>query len=138
MFFELFQLAKNWFNIFWDFSILQKLNACFSRFSKLVFFRGVKDLFQSHSKGLYKDPNDCMNHPEWLFWSCETCLRHIRNHPTTEKVFLDYILESFRLKMSKNAFIGLCLLYKEIYYLFEDRNEEFRRLRSEYMTIIIS
>ena len=54
------------------------------------------------------------------------------------KSFLDYILESFRLKMSKNAFIGLCLLYKEIYYLFEDRNEEFRRLRSEYMTIIIS
>ena len=54
------------------------------------------------------------------------------------KIFLDYILESFRLKISKNAFIGLCLLYKGIYYLFEVRNEEFRRLRSEYMTIIIS
>ena len=25
---------------------------------------GVKDFFQSHSKGICKHPNDCMNHPE--------------------------------------------------------------------------
>ena len=24
----------------------------------------LRDLFQSHSKGIYKDPNDCMNHPK--------------------------------------------------------------------------
>ena len=42
------------------------------------------EFFQIHSKGLYKHPNDSRNHPEWLFWSCETCLRHIRNHPITE------------------------------------------------------
>ena len=28
------------------------------------FFRGVQYLFQSHSKGRCKDPNDCMNHPK--------------------------------------------------------------------------
>ena len=31
------------------------------------FFRGVTSFFfQSH----YNDPNDCMNHPKWLFGSC--------------------------------------------------------------------
>ena len=25
---------------------------------------GVMNFFQSHSKGLYTDPNDCMNHPK--------------------------------------------------------------------------
>ena len=49
---------------------------------------GVKDFFQIHSKGIYKHPSDSRNHPEWLFWSCETCLRHIRNHPITENYFL--------------------------------------------------
>ena len=29
-----------------------------------VFRVGVKYLFQSHSKGIYKHANDCMNHPE--------------------------------------------------------------------------
>jgi len=35
---------------------------------------GDHDFFQNHSKGLYNDPNDCMNHSKWLFGSCETCL----------------------------------------------------------------
>ena len=49
---------------------------------------GVKDFFQIHSKGIYKHPSYSRNHPEWLFWSCETCLRHIRNHPIIENYFL--------------------------------------------------
>ena len=28
------------------------------------FLGGVMKFFQSHSKGLYTDPNDCMNHPK--------------------------------------------------------------------------
>ena len=43
---------------------------------------------QSHSKGLYKDPNDCVNHPKLLFGSFETCSRHIRNYSTAENYFL--------------------------------------------------
>ena len=53
-------------------------------------------------------------------------------------IFWDYIFENFCLKMSKNTFIGLFWLRKGTYYLFVVRNEEFRCLRSEYMTIIIS
>ena len=53
-------------------------------------------------------------------------------------IFWCYIFENFHLKMSKNTFIGPFWLYKGTYYLFEVRNEEFRCLRSEYMTIIIS
>ena len=53
-------------------------------------------------------------------------------------IFWDYIFENFRLKMNKNAFFGILWLYKGNYYLFKLRNEEFRCLRSEYMTIIIS
>ena len=53
-------------------------------------------------------------------------------------IFWDYIFENFRLKMNKNTFFGLLWLYKGNYYLFKLRNEEFRCLRSEYMTIIIS
>ena len=48
---------------------------------------GFKELFHSHSKGLYNDPNGCMNHPKWLFGSCETCSRHIRNYSTAENYF---------------------------------------------------
>ena len=41
----------------------------FTRFYKttwgfLFLGRGGQGFFQGHSKGLYKDPNDCMNHPE--------------------------------------------------------------------------
>ena len=70
----------------------------------------------------YKDPklNDCMNHPEWLFWSCETCLRHIRNHLTTENYFL--ILHFRKLPLeneySKNTFFGILWRYKGNYYPF--------------------
>ena len=32
--------------------------------NKRIFLRRFKEFFQSHSKGLYKDPNDCMNHPK--------------------------------------------------------------------------
>ena len=48
----------------------------------------VMDFFQIHSKGLYKHPNDSRNDSEWLSWLYDTCLRHIRNHPTTENYFL--------------------------------------------------
>ena len=50
------------------------------------FFKGV-NFFHNHSEGLYKDPNDCMKHLKWLFGSCETCLRHIRNYSTGENYF---------------------------------------------------
>ena len=53
-------------------------------------------------------------------------------------IFWDYIFENFRLKMNKNTFFGILWLYKGNYYLFKLRNEEFRCLRSEYMTNIIS
>ena len=49
---------------------------------------GVMNPLQSHSKGLYKDPNDCVNHPKLLFGSFETCSRHIRNYSTAENYFL--------------------------------------------------
>ena len=58
--------------------VLSKTWGCF-----LGWVGGIHEFFQSHSKCLYKRPNDRMNHPEWLYWSCMTCLRHIRNHPTT-------------------------------------------------------
>ena len=48
----------------------------------------VWGIFQIHSKDLYKHPNESRNHLEWLFWLCETCLRYIRNHPTTKNYFL--------------------------------------------------
>ena len=96
-------------------------------------------LFQSHSKGLHKNPNDCMNHPEWLFWSCETCFRHIFGTIRPLKIiFWDYIFENFLLKMNKNTFFDMLWLYKGNYYLLKLRNEEFGYLRSEYMTIVIS
>ena len=53
-------------------------------------------------------------------------------------IFWDFIFENFRLKINKNTFFGLLWLYKGNYYLFKFRNEEFRCLRSKYMTIIIS
>ena len=53
-------------------------------------------------------------------------------------IFWDYIFENFRLKITKIRFFGLLWLYKGNYYLFKLRNEEFRYLRPEYMTIIIS
>ena len=31
---------------------------------KGIFLGGVMKFFQSRSKGIYKDPNDCMKHPE--------------------------------------------------------------------------
>ena len=49
---------------------------------------GVMNSLQSHSKGLYKDPNDYVNHPKLLFGSFETCSRHIRNYSTAENYFL--------------------------------------------------
>ena len=67
--------------------IVTFLSACTWGFS---FLRGGGwgTPFQIHSKGFYKHPNDSRNHPQWLFLLCETCLRHIRNHPTTENYFL--------------------------------------------------
>ena len=53
-------------------------------------------------------------------------------------IFWYHIFKNFRLKMNKNTFFGPLWLYKRNYYLFKLRNEEFRCLRSEYMTIIIS
>ena len=50
-------------------------------------------------------------------------------------IFLGYIFENFRLKISKITFFGILWLYKGTYYLFKLRNEEFRWLRSEYMTL---
>ena len=58
--------------------------------------------FQSNSKGLYKDQNDFMNHPEWLFWLCETCLRHILDHPTIENYFLRLFFSIFRIMVLLN------------------------------------
>ena len=48
---------------------------------------GFMNPLQSHSKGLYKDPNDSVNHPKLLFESFETCSRHIRNYSTAENYF---------------------------------------------------
>ena len=70
------------------------------------------------------------------------CVRHVWDIFGTIRplkiIFWDYIFENFRLKMNKNTFFGILWLYKGNYYLFKLRNEEFRCLRSEYMTIIIS
>ena len=68
---------------------------------------GFVNFFQSHSKGLYTDPNDCMNHPKWLFGSCETCLRHIRNYSTAENYFFRL---DFRKLSPKNE-------WKYVFYL---------------------
>ena len=52
------------------------------------FSGGFLDPLQSHSNGLCKDPNDCVNHSKLLFGSFETCSRHIRNDSTAENYFL--------------------------------------------------
>ena len=49
---------------------------------------GFINPFQSHSKGLYKDLNDSVNHPKLSFGSFEICFRHIRNYSTAENYFL--------------------------------------------------
>ena len=97
----------------------------------MKFFKGTLKAFISIRMTLGTIQNDYFDYVTYV-WDIFGTIRPLKI------IFLDYILESIRLKISKNAFIGLCLLYKGIYYLFEVRNEEFRRLRSEYMTIIIS
>ena len=52
------------------------------------FSGGFLDPLQSHSNGLCKDPNDCVNHSKLLFGSFETCSRHIRNYSNAENYFL--------------------------------------------------
>ena len=42
-------------------------------YGDFFFGEGVMDPLQSHSKGIYKDPNDCVNHPKLLFGSFEQC-----------------------------------------------------------------
>ena len=54
-------------------------------------FRGAMDFFQSHSKGLYKLPNDCMNHPEFF------------DHPTTENYSLILDFPKRPPEISKNT-----------------------------------
>ena len=77
---EMRYLLLKWWSDFWSIEDM------------VIFFwgGGVKDLFQIHSKGLYKDLNDFMKHSEWLLQSCETRSRHIRNHPTTENYFFRF------------------------------------------------
>ena len=49
---------------------------------------GFQWIFFIPSKGFHKPPNDYANHIKWLFWSFETCLRHIRVHWVVENYFL--------------------------------------------------
>ena len=137
----------NFWKYFWNLSIYWGRPPYFTHLPNLTITANTRisgksqgfalGIFQIHSKGLCKHPNDSRNHLEWLFWLCETCLRHIRNHPTTENYFLRLHFRKLPPENEQNVF-GLLWLYKGNYYLFKLRNEEFRCLQSEYMTIIIS
>ena len=102
-----------------------------------IFLVGGHEPPYSHSKGLYKDPNDCANHPNYL-----DHLRHVRDIFGTIRVLkiicCDQTFENLRLKMSKNTFLPYCEWIRAFTTFFKLRNEKFRLLRSEYMTIRIS
>ena len=93
-----------------------------------IFLWGVMNFFQSHSKGLYKDPNDCMNH---LVWDIFGTIRPLKI------IFWDYILGTSRWKWVKIRSLTYFDFVKA-FTTFVVRNEESRCLRSEYITIIIS
>ena len=85
-----------------------------------ILLGGVFRIF-SHSKGFYKHPNDCRNHPEWLFWSCETFFRHI-----PWKLFLDIKIS----KTSASRWVNTRVLancdFLKVLLLFKLKKEEFR------------
>ena len=95
------------------------------------FFRFTLKAFISIRVTLGNIQNDYFDHVRHV-WDIFGTIRSLKI------IFWDYIFENFRLKMNKNTFFGILWLYKGNYYLFKLRNEEFRCLRSEYMTIIIS
>ena len=95
------------------------------------FFRFTLKAFISIRMTLGIIQNDYFDHVRHV-WDIFGTIRSLKI------IFWDYIFENFRLKMNKNTFFGILWLYKGNYYLFKLRNEEFRCLRSEYMTIIIS
>ena len=95
------------------------------------FFRFTLKAFISIRVTLGIIQNDYFDHVRHV-WDIFGTIRSLKI------IFWDYIFENFRLKMNKNTFFGILWLYKGNYYLFKLRNEEFRCLRSEYMTIIIS
>ena len=86
-----------------------------------VFREGVSWIvFQILLKGLYKHPNDSRNHPEWLFWICETSLRHIRNHPTDWKIFFEITFsKTSAWKSIKIRFLAYCDFIKAITTFFK-------------------
>ena len=99
-----------------------------------TFFRFTLKAFISIRVTLGIIQNDYFDHVRHV-WDIFGTIRSLKI------IFWDYIFENFRLKMNKNTFFGIWWLYKGNYYrlyLFKLRNEEFRCLRSEYMTIIIS
>ena len=96
-----------------------------------TFFRFTLKAFISIRVTLGIIQNDYFDHVRHV-WDIFGTIRSLKI------IFWDYIFENFRLKMNKNTFFGILWLYKGNYYLFKLRNEEFRCLRSEYMTIIIS
>ena len=136
-------IIKSFSQVIYDIKITRNVEFFFSRVSVrmwgfLFLEREFHNFFQIHSKCLYKHPNDSRNLPEWLLWSCETCLRRIRNHLTTENYFLKSVdFENFHTKVSKNTCVGFLWHYESFCHLFVLKNEEFRFLRSACMTIII-
>ena len=96
-----------------------------------IFFRVTLKAFIRIRMTVWTIQNDYFDHVRHV-WDIFGTIRPLKI------IFWDYIFENFRLKMNKNTFFGLLWLYKGNYYLFKLRNEEFRCLRSEYMTIIIS
>ena len=96
-----------------------------------TFFRFTLKAFISIRVTLGIIQNDYFDHVRHV-WDIFGTIRSLKI------IIWDYIFENFRLKMNKNTFFGILWLYKGNYYLFKLINEEFRCLRSEYMTIIIS
>ena len=96
-----------------------------------IFFKFTLKAFRSIQMTLGIIQNDYFDYVKHV-WDIFGTIRSLKI------IFWDYIFENFRLKMNKNTLFGILWLYKGNYYLFKLRNEEFRYLRSEYMTIIIS
>ena len=96
-----------------------------------IFFRVTLKAFIRIQMTVWTIQNDYLDYVRQV-WDILETIRPLKI------IFWDQIFENFRLKMSKNTFFGSLCLNKGTYYLLKIRNEEFRWLRFEYMTLIIS
>ena len=114
-----------------------------TRFQEQIQFYSYKTLLQGKFRLLIFFSKNALK----MVWYHVECVMRPREHSQTDptpsgNIWNDFAkIENFKLKCD---FWGLSWFFQPkcldvgTYYLFKLRNEEFRWLRSEYMTIIIS